>query len=95
MSKFRDSMPAASPISDTDRDAELRDFQAKARAELVLRLRYRVLRSALQAIETLEAVPDDWRAKLAAFNGMAAWLGDLPEEEGDGEAEEEEGEDDQ
>jgi hypothetical protein len=90
MSKFRDSMPAASPISDTDRDAELRDFQAKAHAELALRLRYRVLRSALQAIETLEAVPDDWRAKLAAFNGMAAWLGDLPDEEGDGEEEEEE-----
>lgn len=79
MSKFRDTSPSdppsttgekvvAFPASDgmppERRKAELEAFRHAADEELLLRIRYSLLKDTLDKIDRYDPVPDDWRARL-------------------------------
>lgn len=58
--------PAGGEMTLDQRKAELDAFSKAAGDELMLRLRYSMLRRTLDSIEKFDPVPDDWRARLEA-----------------------------
>ena len=95
MSKFRAPPPPGAPPKADDKvipfpssgemtperqRAELAAFERAASAELMLRMRYDVLKAQLKLIDSYEPVPDDCRAKLMARPSPG---GAGPEEEDD------------
>ena len=56
--------PAGGEMTLEQRKAELEAFARAAGAELILRMKYSLLRRTLDTIDTYDPVPDDWRAKL-------------------------------
>jgi hypothetical protein len=101
MSKFRDTppsapddkgiaFPAGGEMTLEQREAELDAFNKAAGDELMLRLKYSMLRRTLDSIEKFDPVPDDWRARLEARDplDLAAFddNGEEDEEDGDQEA---------
>lgn len=60
------AFPASGEMTLEQRKAELAAYDRVASAELMLRIKYSMLKSTLDTIDRYEPVPDDWRARLLA-----------------------------
>jgi len=56
--------PGAGTMSPERLRAELAAYKREVDEEVMLRMKYRLLLSSLDQIESLPPVPDDWRARL-------------------------------